>query len=140
VDTIDAVRRSRNMTQIRSKNTAPELILRSALHRAGFRFRLHRKDLPGKPDAVLPLYRVAVFVHGCFWHGHGCGSRKAHTPKSNTSYWGPKIAGNAARDRRARARLRALGWRPRVIWECRIETGIRRLLKELGSGIMTPRK
>lgn len=130
-DTLSPAARSQNMARIRSSNTSPELQVRSALHRAGIRFRLHRRDLPGKPDVVLPRFNIAVFVHGCFWHGHGCGSRKAHSPKSNIGYWGPKIAGNAARDIRNARRLRKLGWRTRVIWECRVGAGVARLLRDL---------
>jgi DNA mismatch endonuclease, patch repair protein len=119
------------MARIRSEDTQPELAVRRALHAAGQRFRLHRRDLPGKPDIVLPRFRFAVFVHGCFWHGHGCGTRKAHVPKSNVGYWNPKIAGNIARDRLNQGRLRRLGWRCFVIWECQIEAGVSRLLRSI---------
>lgn len=109
------------MSRIRSKDTKPEVGLRRALHRRGFRFRLHRKDLPGKPDIVLPKYRAAIFVHGCFWHGHeGC--KVANTPKSNTEFWTAKFATNRERDRLASERLESLGWTVFTIWECEINT------------------
>ncbi len=96
------------MSRIRSSNTSPEVALRSALHALGLRFRLHRKDLPGKPDIVLPQYRTAIFVHGCFWHRHeGC--KVATTPKSNTEFWVEKFARNVARDLRSREALEAQG-------------------------------
>lgn len=105
------------MSRIRGKNTEPERIVRSALHRAGFRFRLHVKDLPGKPDIVLPKYRTVIFVHGCFWHRHpGC--RYAYTPKTRVSFWKRKFAENVRNDRLARRRLARLGWKVLVVWEC----------------------
>ena len=106
------------MAAIKSKDTAIEMQVRRALHAAGFRFRLHRKDLPGKPDIVLPRYRVAIFVDGCFWHGHEC--IEGHTPKSNTDYWGPKIRRNAERDRINRLVLTADGWQVEALHECTI--------------------
>jgi DNA mismatch endonuclease, patch repair protein len=110
-------KRSSNMSRIRSTDTKPELAVRTALHSRGFRFRLHRTDLPGKPDIVLPRYRAAVFVHGCFWHQHpGC--RLASWPKSRTEYWAPKLGRNVERDAQAARRLQELGWRPIVVWEC----------------------
>jgi DNA mismatch endonuclease (patch repair protein) len=109
--------RSRQMAGIRSSNTRPEIAVRRALHARGLRFRLHRKDLPGKPDIVLPKHRLVIFVHGCFWHQHpDC--RLASKPKSRQDYWEPKLAGNAARDLRAAEQLEVLGWRVVVIWEC----------------------
>jgi len=106
------------MAAIRSKDTSIEMQVRRALHAAGFRFRLHRNDLPGNPDVVLPRYRIAIFVDGCFWHGHRC--IEGHTPKSNTGYWGPKIARNVERDRASRAALEGAGWRVIVIQECSV--------------------
>jgi len=97
--------RSANMRAIRSKDMQPELKVRSLVHSLGFRFRLHRKDLPGKPDLVFPSRRKVIFVHGCFWHSHGCGL--SHIPKSNVAYWGPKLARNIARDHCNIAALRA---------------------------------
>ena len=110
-------RRSALMSRIRSSNTRPEIAVRRVLHALGYRFRLHRRDLPGKPDIVLPRHRLALFVHGCFWHQHpGC--RLASKPKTRQDYWTPKLAGNVQRDRLAQEALAALGWRVAVIWEC----------------------
>lgn len=120
--------RSENMRRIRSKGMLPELAVRSMVHRMGFRFRLHRKDLPGKPDLVFVSRRKVIFVHGCFWHAHGCSI--AHTPKSNAAYWGPKLQRNHARDARNIEALRAVGWKSLVIWECEIRSG-RTLKKRL---------
>ena len=116
-DRISKERRSWNMAQIHSKNTTPELLVRSALHRLGYRFRLHAKCLPGHPDIVLPKWKTAVFVHGCFWHRHRkCAS--AYTPKSNQTFWNQKFADNMTRDRRALLDLRRSGWRVLIVWEC----------------------
>lgn len=110
------------MSRIRGKNTEPERIVRSALHRAGFRFRLHVKDLPGKPDIVLPKYRTVIFVHGCFWHRHpGC--RYAYTPKTRVPFWKRKFAENVRNDRLARRRLARLGWCTIVVRECSLYRG-----------------
>lgn len=106
------------MSRVGSEDTKPELRVRSLLHRLGYRFRLHRRDLPGTPDIVLPSRSIVVFVHGCFWHGHRCKIGKM--PKSRTEYWGSKIAANVARDARKRRALYRLGWRSIVIWECEI--------------------
>ena len=113
--------RSRNMAAIRSANTKPELRVRSALHALGFRFRLHRKDLPGRPDIVLPKYRTVIFVHGCFWHCHRC-KYGSVVPATRAEFWAAKRAGNVARDRRNAAALRRLGWRVIVLWECKLRT------------------
>ncbi|MFC7498466.1 very short patch repair endonuclease [Enterovirga sp. GCM10030262] len=121
VDTLTPAERSERMRRIRSSNTKPEVLLRSALHARGLRFRLHRRQLPGKPDVVLPRHRVAVFVHGCFWHRHeGC--KVATTPKSNTQFWVDKFDRNVARDKRVRSELEAAGWRVIVSWECEVDT------------------
>lgn len=118
MDIVDHATRSRMMSGIRGKDTKPELIVRSYLHRAGLRFRLHAK-LPGKPDLVLPRYRTAVFVHGCFWHRHeGC--RYATTPASNAEFWQEKFASNVRRDARAKQQLEELGWHVQVIWACQL--------------------
>ncbi|MCC6929817.1 MAG: DNA mismatch endonuclease Vsr [Gemmatimonadaceae bacterium] len=118
-DIVDRATRSRMMAGIGGKDTAPELIVRRFLHRAGLRFRLHRRDLPGRPDLVLTRFCVAVLVHGCFWHRHpGC--RFATTPSTNTGFWRAKFAANVARDRRTLRELRRRGWRPIVVWECNL--------------------
>ena len=116
-DIVDSRRRSEMMAGIKGRNTRPELVVRRIAHKLGLRFRLHRKDLPGRPDLVFPRYRLAVFVHGCFWHRHeGC--RYAYTPKSRIAFWTKKFAGNVARDQRNEEALRGLGWRVLVLWEC----------------------
>jgi DNA mismatch endonuclease (patch repair protein) len=115
------VDRSENMRRIRSKGMLPELAVRSLVHRMSFRFRLHRKDLPGKPDLVFVSRRKVIFVHGCFWHAHEC--KMAHKPKSNADYWGLKLERNQARDKRNLAALAAQGWKSLVIWECEIRSG-----------------
>ena len=119
-DRISKARRSWNMSRIKGRDTKPELKLRSSLHRAGFRFRIHVTDLPGKPDIVLPRYRTAVFVHGCYWHRHpGC--KEATTPKTNVTFWQGKFNDTVARDSRNRAALHTLGWKVLVAWECEIQ-------------------
>lgn len=118
-DRITPEARSRLMSKIGPKNTGPELLVRSLLHRMGYRFRLHRKGLPGTPDIVLPGRGVAIFVNGCFWHGHAC--KVGKMPKSRLDYWGPKIEANVARDARKHRQLRRLGWRTIVVWECKIK-------------------
>lgn len=108
------------MARVRREHTEPELVVRRLLYRLGYRYRLHRRDLPGTPDICFPGRKKAVFVHGCFWHRHpGC--RRASTPKTRTSFWSDKFAQNVARDRRKLAALRRLGWHPLVIWECETE-------------------
>jgi DNA mismatch endonuclease, patch repair protein len=116
-DSVSREQRSRNMARIRSRDTQPELIVRSTLHRLGYRFRLHKKSLPGRPDIVLSKHQTAIFVHGCFWHRHkGC--KRCTTPKSNQDYWGPKLLGNKKRDTENYAALRKLGWHVLIVWEC----------------------
>lgn len=116
-DNIDPSRRSANMARIRGRNTTPELRVRSALHRLGYRFRIHVSSLPGTPDVVLPKYSTVVLVHGCFWHRHeGC--RFSYTPKSHSEFWQAKFKANIQRDRRVIEQLELLGWRVVVIWEC----------------------
>lgn len=115
---VDEVR-SRTMRAVRSKNTKPELVVRRLAHSLGFRFRLHRKDLPGSPDLVFPGRRRVVFVHGCFWHGHDC-KRGSRQPKENAEYWRAKISRNVARDERVLGELSALGWESLTVWECEL--------------------
>jgi DNA mismatch endonuclease (patch repair protein) len=104
------------MQAVKSKDTGPELVVRRLLHAMGYRFRLHRKDLPGRPDIVLPKYRKAIFINGCFWHGHGC--TKGRPPKSRLDYWRPKLESNVKRDRTKREQLETLGWGTFVVWQC----------------------
>lgn len=119
-DRITPENRSRNMAAIRGKDTGPEITVRRFLHAQGYRFRLHRKDLPGKPDIVLPKYRTAIFVHGCFWHLHGC--KKTVIPKTRTEWWLAKLEGNRTRDEKNRQRLEQLGWQVITVWECEINS------------------
>ena len=129
VDTLSAETRSRVMSAIRSRNTQPELYVRRRLWSEGFRFRLHARNLPGTPDVVLRKYRLAIFVHGCFWHQHGCpGTRR---PSSNKEYWDLKLDRNVARDALHRNRLEDLGWKVATLWECDLESSTERLLAEL---------
>lgn len=107
------------MQAVKSKDTGPELLVRRLLHARGYRYRLHKRDLPGRPDIVFPGRRKVIFIHGCFWHGHHC-RRGARVPKSNTDYWTAKIARNRARDQAARKRLKAKGWIALVLWECEL--------------------
>jgi DNA mismatch endonuclease, patch repair protein len=121
VDRLSREQRSANMRAVKSKNTGPELLARSAAHRLGLRFRLHRSDLPGSPDLVFAKHRVVIFVHGCFWHGHpGC--RRATVPKTNSEFWHTKVRTNRLRDRRSSSRLKKLGWRVIILWQCQIRT------------------
>ena len=119
-DVYDAETRSRVMRRVKGANTTPELKVRKALTRLGARYRLHRKDLPGNPDIVMPGRRLALFVHGCFWHGHDC-ARGARVPKQNRDYWVAKVARNVARDSRSTEALAALGWRVETLWECELK-------------------
>lgn len=124
IDVVDKRTRSRMMAGIKGKNTAPEILVRRLLHRAGFRFRLHVRELPGQPDLVLRRYRAVVFVHGCFWHGHSCHFFK--WPSTHGAFWREKIRANRERDERNERALAASGWRVMVIWECALK-GSRRL-------------
>lgn len=138
MDVVSSAARSRMMSSIRAANTAPEIAVRSMLHSLGFRFRLHRRDLPGRPDIVLPKHQLAVLVHGCFWHQHrGC--RYAYSPKSNKSFWRKKLRGNALRDRRVLKQLEELGWRTITVWEClvRRQSNTSMLLKNLKRAVLS---
>ncbi|QOF94931.1 DNA mismatch endonuclease Vsr [Novacetimonas hansenii] len=134
VDSISAERRSWNMSRIRGRNTGPEIRLRSLLHRAGFRFRLHVKDLPGKPDIVLPRYHTAIFVHGCFWHRHA-GCRNTTMPSTRTEFWQKKFDGNVERDRCNRVALEGAGWTVITVWECDLKADALRIVNRLSSEI-----
>ncbi len=124
-----AEQRSRIMRVVKGADTTPELAVRRLAHGMGYRFRLHRKDLPGKPDLTFPGLRKVIFVHGCFWHGHDC-ARGARVPVQNRDYWMRKVARNMERDRSVRSALQGLGWRSLVVWECEIKD-LDRLRREL---------
>lgn len=119
MDIMSKEQRSQRMALIRSKNTKPEMLVRSAIHRMGYRFRLHRKDLPGNPDLVFPGRRCVIFVDGCFWHGHEC--PVGHIPSSNSQFWLDKISRTKLRDSTNRKLLKQAGWRVLVLWECQIK-------------------
>lgn len=146
-DVVDKATRSRMMAGIRGANTVPEVKLRRALHAAGFRYRLHAKDLPGKPDLVFPRFGAVVFVHGCFWHRHG-NCKWATSPASNIEFWTEKLTKNAERDNRNIDSLRKLGWRVAVVWECsmrlrpliEIAEAVGKWLEETSSTLTLPRK
>lgn len=116
-------KRSAVMRRVKGRNTAPEMTVRRALTKLGARYRLHRKDLPGNPDIVLPGRKLAIFVHGCFWHGHDC-ARGARVPKQNREYWIAKVGRNVARDAKACEALAALGWRVETVWECELKDAV----------------
>lgn len=133
-----------NMSRIKGKNTKPELLVRSILHRHGFRFRLHVGSLPGKPDIVLPRYKIVIFVHGCFWHMHGCKNSKI--PSSRHDWWKEKLESNVLRDARHYEKLQSLGWRVLVVWECEFRRVSHRdfqisednLIRNLNNTILSP--
>lgn len=135
VDVFSPEKRSQVMRQIRSTNTKPEVLIRSALHRLGYRYRIHDKRYPGKPDIVFPRYKVVIQVRGCFWHSHCCIDGKR--PKSRQDYWIPKLEANQRRDRRNDRKLRESGWKVLVVWGCncessvRLEKEIQRIVREL---------
>lgn len=129
MDVVSAQTRSRMMAGIRGKNTKPELVLRRALHGLGLRYRLHGLDMPGRPDLVFPKYRAAVFVHGCFWHAHGCPLFK--WPATRPDFWRKKIGGNRERDERVRKLLLDAGWRVIEVWECALKGRRRRDLADV---------
>ena len=129
-DTVSKEVRSRMMAAIHGRDTIPELFVRSRLFQEGFRFRLHRQDLPGTPDIVLPQYRTVVFVNGCFWHGHDCPEGRV-VPKTRTEFWKAKLTGNVVRDRTNQSKLELLNWKVFVIWTCQIESDTERVLDDL---------
>ena len=130
-DPFTPAERSAVMRRVKSKDGSAELTVRKALTRMGLRYRLHRKDLPGSPDIAFPGRKLALFVHGCFWHGHDC-KRGARAPKANADYWSAKIARNRARDIRNAEALTAIGWRSATVWECELkEAGLEARLEEL---------
>lgn len=126
------------MARVRAKDTKPELALRRALHAAGLRFRLHAKELPGRPDVVFRPAKLAIFVHGCFWHGHGCA--RAREPATRREYWGPKLAANRARDARDEAALRAAGWTVLTLWECEGAAGREAVVGEAAERVRAARR
>jgi DNA mismatch endonuclease (patch repair protein) len=128
-DNVTPEKRRWTMAQVHSENTSPEMRVRKAIHAAGFRYRLYRKDLPGKPDLTLSKYRIVVFVHGCFWHWHGC--KRSRMPSSNTEYWRRKIDNNVRRDRENLEKLKNLGWEPVSVWECELKEGSEALIEKL---------
>ena len=121
-DVFSSAKRSWIMARVKSRNTQPEIAVRSCLHRLGFRFRLKNRDLPGSPDIVLPRFHAVIFVHGCFWHGHGRCTKGKTMPVTNIDFWREKIARNRTRDRQALRDLKKLGWRVFTLWECEIRT------------------
>lgn len=133
MDKISAAQRSENMRRIGQKDTKPELVVRRTAHALGLRYRLHRRDLPGRPDLVMTSRKVVIFVHGCFWHRHpGC--RNCTTPATRSEFWAAKFAANVQRDARCERQLREQGWRVEIIWEC--ETKDRYVLVERLRSIM----
>jgi DNA mismatch endonuclease (patch repair protein) len=130
MDTITKERRSQNMSKIRSKDTLPELLIRKALWRMGYRYKLHYKLLPGKPDIVIIKHKIVIFVHGCFWHRHeNC--IEASRPKTNSEYWETKINRNIDRDRKHQEEIKQLGWKVIIIWECDVKKDIEENIKLL---------
>ncbi len=121
MDNLTRAQRSETMRRVRGKDTQPEIAVRRLIHRQGFRFRLHSRELPGNPDLVFPSRGKVIFVHGCFWHGHGCRAG-LNRPGSNVDYWLPKLDRNKKRDRVNRSRLRRLGWDVLVVWECQLKS------------------
>lgn len=128
-DVVDALTRSRMMSGIRGRDTKPEMVIRKGIHARGYRYRLHDRSLPGTPDLVFPSRKAAIFVHGCFWHGHGCSLFK--WPSSRAEWWRAKIEGNRARDETVRAEIASMGWRQFRVWECALKGRQRRDTGEL---------
>lgn len=128
-DNLTKEQRGRNMRLVKSRDTSPEIIVRKSLHEVGFRFRLHSTSLPGKPDIVLPRHYVVVFVHGCFWHNHGC--KRSKMPATNKDFWTKKIAGNVRRDIKNKLALESLGWKVETVWGCRVLEDTERIIAML---------
>lgn len=129
-------KRSEVMSRIKGKNTKPEMVLRSQLFRQGFRYRVHQKDLPGKPDIVLPKYRTVIFVHGCFWHYHeDC--KEGRIPSSNSKFWKEKLNKNLAKDKKQKLECEALGWKVIIVWECEIEKRLNETIEKLILDLVT---
>ncbi|MCP4221020.1 MAG: DNA mismatch endonuclease Vsr [bacterium] len=131
MDVFDKEKRSNIMSRVKGKNTKPEMRVRSLVHQMGYRFRLHRKNLPGKPDLVFPRHKKIILVHGCFWHGHD-GCPKSSRPSTNIEFWQKKLDGNISRDRLNLQKMREAGWQVLVIWECQTKKpeALEQLLKE----------
>ena len=128
-------KRSQVMSKIRSKDTKPERLLRSALHKHGYRFRIHRKDLPGKPDIVLPRYNAIIYVHGCFWHYHKECS-EGRIPNTNSKFWRDKLKNNVEKDKNNQKACEKLGWKVLIIWECEIEKHLMKVVKKIDKLLM----
>ena len=137
MDVFSKDKRSEIMSHIKSKNSKPEMLVRSFLHRNGLRFRLHVKELPGAPDIVLPKYKTLVFIHGCFWHGHNNPKCKARLPKSRLEYWSKKINGNRERDIIVQRNLQTDGWHVIIVWECELSNNKELRLKALIDEILS---
>ena len=137
-DILTKRKRSWNMSRIKGKNTKPELLLRSLLHRSGFRFRLHNKKLPGKPDIVLPRYKTVIFVNGCFWHRHS-GCKYAYTPKSRQEFWLKKFETTIERDKEKEKKLKREGWNVIVVWECELKGNGNDVINRISSRIKEKR-
>lgn len=134
MDTLSKEKRSWNMSRIKGKDTKPELIVRSILHSMGYRYRLHQKNLPGKPDLVFKKYRTVIFVHGCFWHRHD-GCRYAYNPKSRMKFWREKFKATVERDRKKAAELRSAGWKVIVVWECELNKNAQTVVHKIREGL-----
>ena len=140
MDIWDKKKRSEVMSKIRSKNTKPEMTLRKSLFAKGFRYRINYEKLPGKPDIVFPKYKIAIFVHGCFWHGHDIGCIDSHIPKTNTSFWIEKITKNKERDKKNTALILSMGWKVLTIWDCEIQQkdNIECLVQKIADSLQKP--
>jgi DNA mismatch endonuclease (patch repair protein) len=138
-DMFSTTARSKIMSRVKNRNTAPEVVVRRLLHRLGYRFRLHCANLPGHPDIVLPRHRKVIFVNGCFWHGHD-GCRRASRPATNTDFWNRKLDANSRRDKETQQGLDALGWQTLIVWQCetRDEPRLSRTLQQFLEGAITP--